>query len=103
MVGIALGPDLKGEALVRRVIGVLGLEVGGDLDHLLERRRHVGNEVGVAHEGDVLDGVGQPVGLSVVGEAVDGDVFEAIGDASEVERFDDAVGNRVRRASRERR
>ena len=93
VVGIALGPDLKGEALVGRVVGVLGLEVGGDLDHLLERRRRFGNEVGVAHEGDVLDGVGQPVGLSVVGEAVDGDVFEAIGHTSEVERFDDAVGN----------
>ena len=68
VVGVALRADLQGEALVGRVVGVLGLVVGGDLDHLLERRRRLGHEVGVAHEGDVLDGVRQPVGLAVVGE-----------------------------------
>ena len=68
MVAVALRADLQGEALVRRVVGVLRLVVGGDLDHLLERGRRLGHQVGVADEGDVLDRVRQAVRLAVVRE-----------------------------------
>ena len=95
MIGIALRPDLHGETLVRRVVGVLGLEVGGDLHHLLERRRRLGDEIGVAEQGDVLHGVGQAVRLPLVGERFDRHVLEAVGDARQVERLDDAVGHRL--------
>ena len=95
MIGVALRTDLQGETLVRRVVGVLGLEVGGDLHHLLERRRRLGHEVGVADKGDVLHGVRQPIRLAVVRERLDRHRVEAVGDAGDVERLDDAVGDQL--------
>ena len=65
------------------------------LDHLLERRRRRRGEVGVAHEGDVLDGVRQAVRLAVVGERLDGDLLEAVGDAAQVDRLEHAVGDEL--------
>ena len=91
VVRVTLGADLQGDALVGRIVGVLRLEVGRDLDHLLERGRRLGDEVGVADERDVLDRVRQPVRLALVRERVDRDLLEVGGDAADVERLDDAV------------
>ena len=71
-------------------------------DHVVEVRRGLGDEVGVAQHGDVLDRVREHVGRALVGRRLQRDGGVVGGGVAELDRGDDAVATRARRASRAR-
>jgi hypothetical protein len=73
VVGVAVGPDRQGHDLVH-LAGRLELLALGD--QLLHGPGGLGDQVGVAEQDHVLDGVRDAVDLAVVGHALDGQRVE---------------------------
>ncbi len=77
----------------RHVDGAVGLECQRRCLEILEGGRCLGDEVDVADQGDVLDGVRHAVERAVVGEGLDRDRGVQVGVGAEIDRGDHAVGD----------